>query len=143
MRRAIATEKQPESWLMRVEAGGHGVVVDEALTRSERADEFLLMGLRLAEGIDPARFAALAGRQLDARRIATLRDDGFIEIDALGRAARDARGLPGARRDRGGSGGVTAKRAREISYGVSALEFTNEVQQLNVLSGKSIKGSRY
>ena len=31
-------------------------IVDEALTREERADEYLLMGLRLAEGIDPQRF---------------------------------------------------------------------------------------
>ena len=53
-RHATATEKRPESWLMRVEANGHGLVTDETLTRSEQADEFLLMGLRLAEGIDPA-----------------------------------------------------------------------------------------
>jgi putative oxygen-independent coproporphyrinogen III oxidase len=94
VRRAIATEKQPESWLTQVETGGHGVVVDEALTRSERADEFLLMGLRLAEGIDPARFAALAGRELDARRIATLRDDGFIEIARSGELRVTPAGFP-------------------------------------------------
>ena len=50
---------------MRVEARGHGLVTDEPLTREEQADEFLLMGLRLAEGIDPERYAALAGRPLD------------------------------------------------------------------------------
>jgi putative oxygen-independent coproporphyrinogen III oxidase len=83
-RHATATEKRPETWLMRVEASGHGVVTDEVLSRSERADEFLLMGLRLAEGIDPARFAALAGRSLDARRIATLREDGFIALAPSG-----------------------------------------------------------
>ena len=43
---------------MRVEALGHGLVIDETLTREEMADEFLLMGLRLAEGIDPARYDA-------------------------------------------------------------------------------------
>ena len=37
---------------MRVESFGHGVIADEALTREQIADEFLLMGLRLAEGID-------------------------------------------------------------------------------------------
>ncbi len=61
-RHATATEKRPEAWLMRVEASGTGVVTDEALSRVEAADEFLLMGLRLAEGIDLARFTALAGR---------------------------------------------------------------------------------
>src|SRR3954447_11436374 len=48
-RHAIATEKRPEAWLMRVEALQHGIITDEVLTRSEVADEFLLMGLRLAE----------------------------------------------------------------------------------------------
>ena len=71
-RRATATERSPEAWLTRVEAQGHGLVTDDALTREETADEFLLMGLRLAEGIDIARFAAVAGRPLDPTRIATL-----------------------------------------------------------------------
>ena len=62
VRHAIATEKRPEAWLMRVEASGHGVVTDDLLNSEERADEFLLMGLRLAEGIDPKRYAALSGR---------------------------------------------------------------------------------
>ncbi len=35
-RRATATEKRPESWLMRVEASGHGVITDDVLTREER-----------------------------------------------------------------------------------------------------------
>jgi oxygen-independent coproporphyrinogen-3 oxidase len=83
-RRAIATEKRPESWLMRVESLGHGVVTDDLLTREERADEFLMMGLRLAEGIDPARYAALAGRPLDPEQIKTLAAHGLIESDGHG-----------------------------------------------------------
>ena len=59
-RRAIATEKRPEAWLMRVESLGHGIVTDDPLTREEIADEFLLMGLRLAEGIDPERYSGFA-----------------------------------------------------------------------------------
>jgi oxygen-independent coproporphyrinogen-3 oxidase len=84
-RYATATEKRPEAWLMRVEANGHGLVVDEALTREEIADEFLLMGLRLAEGIDPQRYAALAGRALDVRRISALSAEGALEITDGGR----------------------------------------------------------
>ena len=60
------------------------------LSREEMADEFLLMGLRLAEGIDPARYLALAGRPLDPDRIASLNVDGFVEIDAGRPPARDA-----------------------------------------------------
>ncbi|MCQ3942126.1 MAG: coproporphyrinogen III oxidase [Alphaproteobacteria bacterium] len=83
-RRATATEKHPEAWLMRVEANGCGLISDEALTREERADEFLLMGLRLAEGINLTRYRAIAGRDLDPRRIAILKDEGAIEITADG-----------------------------------------------------------
>ena len=82
---ATATEKKPESWLMRVETLGHGLIVDEQLTSEERADEYLLMGLRLTEGIDLARYQALSGRPLDAGRIALLRTQGALEITANGR----------------------------------------------------------
>jgi putative oxygen-independent coproporphyrinogen III oxidase len=93
-RRATATEKRPESWLMRVESLGHGVVSDEALTDKQRSDEFLLMGLRLAEGIDPLRFARLAGRPLDGRRIARLREQGAVETTASGRLRVTLAGFP-------------------------------------------------
>jgi oxygen-independent coproporphyrinogen-3 oxidase len=93
-RHATATDKRPESWLMRVEARGHGRVTDEVLTRSECADEFLLMGLRLAEGIVPERYAALASRPLDPTRIAMLREHGFIAVDADGRLRVTAEGFP-------------------------------------------------
>jgi len=79
---------------MRVEANGHGVVTDDALNREERADEFLLMGLRLKEGIDPARYAALSGRAIDPRRIAILRDEGAIAVDADGRLRVTQAGFP-------------------------------------------------
>jgi len=83
-RHATATEKRPESWLMRVESLGHGLITDEPLTRDERADEFLLMGLRLAEGIDPARFEAVAGRKLDPARIKELASHGLVESNGDG-----------------------------------------------------------
>jgi putative oxygen-independent coproporphyrinogen III oxidase len=94
IRHAISTEKRPEACLMRVEASGHGVVTDDRLNREERADEFLLMGLRLAEGIDPERYADLSGRSLDPRRIAILREDGAIEIDENGRLRVTQAGFP-------------------------------------------------
>jgi coproporphyrinogen III oxidase-like Fe-S oxidoreductase len=93
-RRATVTEKSPEAWLARVEAQGHGLVTDDALTREETADEFLLMGLRLAEGIDLARFAALAGRPLDPARIATLCEHGLVETTSDGRLRVTLPGFP-------------------------------------------------
>ncbi len=78
-RHATATEKRPEAWLEQVERSGHGLVTDEVLTREEASDEFLLMGLRLTEGIDVGRYVALSGRPLDPERLAALREAGLIE----------------------------------------------------------------
>jgi oxygen-independent coproporphyrinogen-3 oxidase len=93
-RRATATEKRPEAWLMRVEALGHGLTTDDPLSRDEQADEFLLMGLRLTEGIDPGRYAALAGRPLDTQRIASLVGHGFVETTPDGRLRVTRSGFP-------------------------------------------------
>jgi coproporphyrinogen III oxidase-like Fe-S oxidoreductase len=93
-RHAFATEKRPEAWLARVERDGHGLVTDDVLTREEMADEFLLMGLRLAEGIDPLRYAAVAGRSLDAARIAALAEHGFVETTSSGRLRVGMPGFP-------------------------------------------------
>ena len=81
IRRATMTERHPEKWLALVERNGHGRIVDDQLRQSEQADELLLMGLRLREGIDLARYAALAGRDLDPARIATLEAEGLVEAD--------------------------------------------------------------
>jgi oxygen-independent coproporphyrinogen-3 oxidase len=94
IRHAIATDKRPEAWLTRVEDDGHGIISEELLDSEQRADEFLLMGLRLAEGIDPKRYAALAGRPLDPHRIAALKEDGAIVMDESGRLRVTQDGFP-------------------------------------------------
>jgi oxygen-independent coproporphyrinogen-3 oxidase len=93
-RHATATEKRPEGWLMRVESLGHGVTVDDVLVPEEIADEFLLMGLRLTEGIDPERFARIAGRRLNPKRIAILHQEGAVETTADGRLRVTPSGFP-------------------------------------------------
>jgi oxygen-independent coproporphyrinogen-3 oxidase len=93
-RHATATEKRPEAWLTQVERDGHGLVGDDVLIATERADEFLLMGLRLAEGIDLERYAQLAGRPLAPERIASLRQYGFIETTSAGALRVTASGRP-------------------------------------------------
>ncbi len=93
-RRAQATEQHPEMWLTCVETEGHGLVEDEALSIEEQGDEFLLMGLRLAEGIDPGRFQALTGKALAASRVAELIADGLVEYTRDGRLRVSAEGFP-------------------------------------------------
>ena len=93
-RYATETEKKPEAWLDLVARTGHGLTVDEKLQPNEVADEFLLMGLRLAEGIDPQRFTSLCGRSLDPARVSYLRDGGAVETMDNGRLRVTQSGFP-------------------------------------------------
>jgi putative oxygen-independent coproporphyrinogen III oxidase len=93
-RHATATEKRPETWLSLVESEGHGVVTDDVLTREERSDEFLLMGLRLAEGINIGRYQEISGRKLDPARIAMLLEHGLVETTGDGRLRVTLPGFP-------------------------------------------------
>ena len=77
-RTVTIAERMPETWANLVEAKGHGVTDGEILTRTEEADEFLLMGLRLAEGIDLQRYETLAGRGLSSARLSVLQDEGLV-----------------------------------------------------------------
>lgn len=77
-RTVTVAERTPETWLNLVEAKGHGVTGGETLSRSEEADEFLLMGLRLTEGIDLARYEALSGRGLASERLSILQGEGLV-----------------------------------------------------------------
>jgi putative oxygen-independent coproporphyrinogen III oxidase len=76
---ATSTEKNPERWLALVEERGHGLVEEEKLSQLEQADEMLVMGLRLAEGIDVARFERLTGVTLDPERVSFLESEGLVE----------------------------------------------------------------
>jgi putative oxygen-independent coproporphyrinogen III oxidase len=79
VRHATAAERRPESWLGLVEAQGHGLTADEPLTGLQQADEFLLMGLRLSEGIDLGRFEQLARAPLPAEQVAHLEWHGLVQ----------------------------------------------------------------
>ena len=82
-RGALATfrRRKPENWLAALARNGHGLESEEPLDPATRAGEALLMGLRLDEGVDLARIAALTGVAVDAlvddRQIAAL--PGLIE----------------------------------------------------------------
>ncbi len=58
---ATVRRRKPENWLARVVANGHGIEQEEALLAAHKAQEALLMGLRLAEGVDLDRIATLSG----------------------------------------------------------------------------------
>lgn len=60
-RHATSAERSPEAWLASIEGAGHGLAEVERLSRAAEADEMLLMGLRLGEGLDLVRLEAIGG----------------------------------------------------------------------------------
>jgi oxygen-independent coproporphyrinogen-3 oxidase len=65
---AVATRqiKAPALWLKKVESAGQGTQEEGAIAPDDRARELLMMGLRITEGVDKARFARLVGRTVEA-----------------------------------------------------------------------------
>ena len=62
---ATLRHKKPENYLAAVARQGHGLQNERALSKSEQASEALLMGLRLAEGVDLAALGSRFGFALD------------------------------------------------------------------------------
>ena len=83
--RATRQRRAPARWLDEVETGGHGTRERVVVTAAQRAEELLMMGLRLTEGVESGRFARLAGRPLaaalDAGNLDRMREGGFVAFD--------------------------------------------------------------
>lgn len=78
----VATEahRQPGAWLDAVEQHGSGESGRDVLGPEDQATEYLLMSMRLAEGLSAARYERLAGRPLDAAALQRLQDWGMVEV---------------------------------------------------------------
>ena len=85
-KRATRRASGPENWLEAVEREGHGTVESSVVTGQDRVEEALMMGFRLADGIDRALFASVAGADpveaLGEAKLAPLVEAGFLEVDA-------------------------------------------------------------
>ena len=98
-RTGVATQRRrkPENWIEAVARNGHGIEQEDALTPRERAVEAMLMGLRLAEGIDLDRISTLGERPIgelaDVLAIERLATQGLLEHDGKRLRATDA-GMP-------------------------------------------------
>jgi oxygen-independent coproporphyrinogen-3 oxidase len=79
VRHATESLRPPRAWLEAVARRGSGESLRAALPAEEQAEEHLLMGLRLAEGIDLDRAARFTGRGLDDARIDDLAVLGLLE----------------------------------------------------------------
>ena len=93
-RRAIVTERHPETWASMVRSQGNGIITDEVIDAAEAAVECLLMGMRTSEGVSITQLERLAGSPLDLEAIADLEDGGFLQHERRdgGRLVATARG---------------------------------------------------
>ena len=84
-KRATRRASGPEAWLEAVERTGHGTAESSVVAGQDMVEEALMMGLRLADGIDRATFASVTGADpvaaLDEARLAPLVKAGFLEIE--------------------------------------------------------------
>ena len=97
--RRTVRHRKPENFLSALAAGGHGIVEDAPLYAGEAADEALVMGLRLSEGLDADAVADRFGLAtiVDWARVDRLvasghltRDGSRIALTSAGRLLLDA-----------------------------------------------------
>jgi oxygen-independent coproporphyrinogen-3 oxidase len=80
-RLALEAQRRPADYIDAVRENGIGWIGETRLTDEQTADEMLLMGLRIAEGVDLARIERLRGQPLNADALAWLTAQGLAERD--------------------------------------------------------------
>jgi oxygen-independent coproporphyrinogen-3 oxidase len=95
-RQGLATQRhrKPENWLAALARNRHGLAEETPLSGRERAVEALLMGLRLAEGLDLERVADRSGlpadQLIDRRAAERLSRQGLVAIEGSKLRVTDA-----------------------------------------------------
>ena len=77
---ATVAQRMPGAWLAAAEAG-RGEEPREAVPPSEMADEYLIMGLRLRDGLDLTRLRALAPKAISDRGLTDMLDLGMVAVE--------------------------------------------------------------
>jgi putative oxygen-independent coproporphyrinogen III oxidase len=90
---ATHTLKGPQAWRQAVLRDGHGLAGTSTLSQREAADEMLVMGMRLGEGLDLDRLAGLTGLVPDSAAIERLAGYGLLETPQAGRLRVTAQGF--------------------------------------------------
>ena len=94
---ATVRHKKPENWLAAIAGKGDGLAEERALSASEQASEALLMGLRLAEGVDltslARRFGFAASELVDAAKVEFYTSKGLVRQER-GRIVVTGAGMP-------------------------------------------------
>lgn len=77
-RYATIAAMRPKDYQETVAASGLGIAEKEALSPTAWAEEYLLMGLRIEDGISLSRFKEISGETLPLKAIGELAEDGLI-----------------------------------------------------------------
>lgn len=92
-RAATEAHSAPGAWLDAVERNGTGESLRAFIPADEQAMEYLLMSMRLSEGLDEARYARMAGAPLNADVVAGLEDLAMVRRQS-GRLMATDQGRP-------------------------------------------------
>ena len=90
LRSAFENERGPTQWLERVMSNGNGECERSNLTQLEMAEEFLVMGLRLRDGLDLSDLRAVTHHQVSENSIRELIEIGMLDQDGTQIAATEA-----------------------------------------------------
>ena len=77
---ATTTIENPENWLRGVELNGTSTIDDEVINHIDQASEYLMMSLRLIEGVDMERYKKISGVALDNKLIDKNIENGLITV---------------------------------------------------------------
>lgn len=75
---AVEAPRAPARWLSQVATTGNGDLSRDVLSVDDQIAEFLLMGMRLRQGVNLSRFSLLQSEKY-SHKIITLRDIGMVE----------------------------------------------------------------
>ncbi len=79
-RHATLCHKSPELWLESLRKTGRGEVPRETISPQDQALEYLMMSLRLTEGLSMPRYTRMLGRSLNMGKINDLQQNDFIRL---------------------------------------------------------------
>ncbi len=78
-RYATETHLKPEDWLAKVKSGNSDQQITK-MSATEQSQEYLMMGLRLTEGVDMVRYEQISGSQLNPAIVKDLEELGMLTL---------------------------------------------------------------
>jgi len=80
-KQATSTYLTPEDYMHHIAEHGSGVSERVVLSPQERATEYIMMGLRISEGISLGKYAEISGEKMSAQKLSSLAEEGLVVIE--------------------------------------------------------------